>query len=488
MRKLWLILCCVLCLSACTEKVKDRQLPIALQEYQKHVNAAHANITPKTINSNAFLPYASNSKDYYQAMDYVIAHSAKTNGEQELTQKEAMQDVKDFFFTLKALYGKYPIYGQAQFQKAKQKIERQLKMYPKITKTALGRLLREQLAFIEDVHFQIDFEPLHTGYTIYCEQGVQYQRKAYVKKGDAYYDQSNQKRIVSIDKNKKLETYLKPLLHKDGCSSYQLFYQSRKEITQLRFCYEDGSERIVPMEEVDKMKPSEDILTKKTIQDVPYLHITKMIYPRTSDTYAQYAEDFLTGAAQFANKPLAILDLRGNPGGNAMLSYAWAHTYTKQRLSGYGTRILRLPLHDEKFKQLMEEETNQSLASLLEDGNYQKHAPVLYIEEPYLKEKLITNKNMLLVLQDETSASASEMLIDELHTMENVIFIGMPSAGAVSGSAMSSFYLDKSGLQIVFGNMYGDFPETYAKEYRGIAPDIWVSGRDALRYVEELLK
>ena len=72
--------------------------------------------------------------------------------------------------------------------------------------------------------------------------------------------------------------------------------------------------------------------------------------------------------------------------------------------------------------------------------------------------------------------------------MENVIFIGMPSAGAISGSAMTSFYLDKSGLQIMFGNLYGDFPETYASEYQGIAADIWVQGKDVLKYVKELLK
>ena len=100
---------------------------------------------------------------------------------------------------------------------------------------------------------------------------------------------------------------------------------------------------------------------------IPYLHITKMIYPRASDTYAQYAETFLARAAQFSQKPLAILDLRGNPGGNAMLSYAWSHSYAKQRLSGYGARMLRLPLHEQKFKQLMDEKTDQSLASLLED-------------------------------------------------------------------------------------------------------------------------
>ena len=309
-----------------------------------------------------------------------------------------------------------------------------------------------------------------------------------MKKKDGYYDQSNQKRIVQIHKDADLATYLKPVLHKDGSISYQLFYRSRKNITHLSMRYADGSERKVAMEKVEQMKRSEDILTEKIVQGIPYLHITKMIYPRASDTYAQYAETFLARAAQFSQKPLAILDLRGNPGGNAMLSYAWSHSYAKQRLSGYGARMLRLPLHEQKFKQLMDEKTDQSLASLLEDGNYQKHDNLLYIEKPYMGKKLIKNKSILLVLQDETSASASEMLMDELHTMENVIFIGMPSAGAISGSAMSSFYLDKSGLQIMFGNLYGDFPETYASEYQGIAPDIWVQGKDVLKYVKELLK
>ena len=38
------------------------------------------------------------------------------------------------------------------------------------------------------------------------------------------------------------------------------------------------------------------------------------------------------------------------------------------------------------------------------------------------------------------------------------------------------------------GNLYGDFPETYASEYQGIAADIWVQGKDVLKYVKELLK
>lgn len=202
-----------------------------------------------------------------------------------------------------------------------------------------------------------------------------------------YYDQSNQNALCKSRMMQILQAYLKPVLHKDGSTSYQLFYRSRKNITHLSMRYADGSERMVAMEKVEQMKPSEDILTERTVQGIPYLHITKMMYPRTSDTYAQYAETFLASATQFSQKPLAILDLRGNPGGNAMLSYAWSHSYAKQRLSGYGTRVLRLPLHEQKFKQLMDEETDQSLASLLEDGNYQKHDNLLYIEKPYMGKK-----------------------------------------------------------------------------------------------------
>lgn len=125
-----------------------------------------------------------------------------------------------------------------------------------------------------------------------------------MKKKDGYYDQSNQKRIVRIHKDADLAAYLKPVLHKDGSISYQLFYRSRKNITHLSMRYADGSERKVAMEKVEQMKRSEDILTEKIVQGIPYLHITKMIYPRASDTYAQYAETFLARAAQFSQNRL----------------------------------------------------------------------------------------------------------------------------------------------------------------------------------------
>ena len=56
MRKLWVCLCCVLCLSACTAKVKDEKVPQVLQEYKKYVNAAHAQIIPNPIQTDAFSP------------------------------------------------------------------------------------------------------------------------------------------------------------------------------------------------------------------------------------------------------------------------------------------------------------------------------------------------------------------------------------------------------------------------------------------------
>lgn len=54
MRKLWVCLCCVLCLSACTAKVKDEKVPQVLQEYKKYVNAAHAQIIPNPMQIDAF--------------------------------------------------------------------------------------------------------------------------------------------------------------------------------------------------------------------------------------------------------------------------------------------------------------------------------------------------------------------------------------------------------------------------------------------------
>ena len=63
------------------------------------------------------------------------------------------------------------------------------------------------------------------------------------------------------------------------------------------------------MEIVEQMNRNEDILTEKIVQGIPYLHITKMIYPRACDTYAQYGETFLARAAQFSQKPVSYTHL-----------------------------------------------------------------------------------------------------------------------------------------------------------------------------------
>ena len=72
-----------------------------------------------------------------------------------MTQKEALQDVEDVFFTLKALYGKYPIYGDARFQEAKQMVDKQIKKYAKIKKTVLGEVLRKQLSLSKMFIFKL---------------------------------------------------------------------------------------------------------------------------------------------------------------------------------------------------------------------------------------------------------------------------------------------------------------------------------------------
>ena len=100
-------------------------------------------------------------------------------------------------------------------------------------------------------------------------------------------------------------------------------------------------------------------------------------------------------------------------------------------------------------------------------------------------EKQIKNDTLLFVLQDDQTASAAEHLIDRLHSLDHVAFIGTPTAGMLRGSSFLTVYLKHSSLEVSFGNMLTQFSDSYAKEYYGIEPDIWTNDASAL--VEQLL-
>jgi hypothetical protein len=97
----------------------------------------------------------------------------------------------------------------------------------------------------------------------------------------------------------------------------------------------------------------------------------------------------------------------------------------------------------------------------------------------YPSDKTIKNENMLIVLINRNTGSGAEYMIDYLHHLENVLFIGMPSAGMANGSTLGEMALQNSNISFSFGNIWRQANPVYFKEGRGYLPDLWMENVEA---------
>lgn len=72
--------------------------------------------------------------------------------------------------------------------------------------------------------------------------------------------------------------------------------------------------------------------------------------------------------------------------------------------------------------------------------------------------------------------SAGEGLVHALTNVENTLIIGANTAGAFSGTNLSTFQLPYSGLPFSFGQHLICWNTDYFREGYGLAPDIYLTG------------
>ncbi len=415
----------------------------------------------------------SSLQNYWSALDYALNNQHASSPSRTLTRKEAREDTQALFAMLRELYGCYAYFNQDNaFAQAEEAILQDIAQLRKLDYMAYRSSIRTHLQFLEDQHFLIDQTPLKRAMVTVTMQ------EPFEKKADGFYFKN--KRVTAIDEETKLETVLKEdALHAGRYVYYQKTNEQKKEITLHFANKETQRQRVAPL----ATHHADKAILEKDIHGVPYVHTARMFY---AESEKEKADAFLETAEKFKESKAAILDLRGNSGGDLLVAEAWYRIFANTTAGGHLQTLLKLPLREplleEKFQS---KRTGQSL-SALRKGEDWKQQDVLH----YMVERGVTqqkkNDTLLFVLQDDQTASAAEHLIDRLHSLDHVVFIGTPTAGMLRGSSFLTVYLKHSSLAVSFGNMLTQFPDSYAKEYYGIEPDIWTNDASAL--VEQLLQ
>ena len=429
-----------------------------MEELMMEVNAEHQEVEKGTINASQ---YVGDLVDQDLRWSYYPKENmAEYDSEKILTQQQAIEDVTYLFDAFHDCYGPYEYFGGAEvFDAVEETIKAELQTKETLIAADLEQILLENLAFIKDGHFNINNK---SPYMIKIP--FFFREIAFVKTEEGYqaidgrkvesvegYDNLDELMKRSISPEGKLVYY--PVLLKDNDPSIRLdLPQSCKETLIVHYTNKTTQElKAEPFQiysETFFKTPEEyQVVTSRQNGEIPVFQFNEFDL--------DYEEEISEGAKVLKEAPIAILDLRSNRGGSALIAEDWISKYAN-------TLVL----------------TNRKIIDT-------KTGEFLRNEE----DKWIENPNILIILSGKYSASASEMLIDCVYNLENVLIIGENTMGAVLGGG-GNIYLPSSAIKVGVGNglMSLQTEGDYFEELRGFYPDIWVPAGEAEELAVKLIE
>ena len=210
------------------------------------------------------------------------------------------------------------------------------------------------------------------------------------------------------------------------------------------------------------------------IHEVPVITIRIMGFLH-DPVFGPYSTKFLNLADDVRDEPVVIVDVRSNMGGLPLLPMMWLYNFLGEVVPTNYIAITHMNTD-------MEHITHQTwiysaftctFSAAERIGDYH----VLSFATP---RRIVPNEQLIILLTDRLSASASESFTDALFNVENTLIIGQNTMGALLTDGMSiPIFLPNSGATFAFGRSLNVLPYGHAPEGIGIAPDIWVND-DAL--------
>lgn len=429
-----------------------------MEEVLAEVNAEHQEVEKGTINASQ---YVGDLVDQDLRWSYYPKeNTAEYDPEKILTQQQAVEDVTYLFDAFHDCYGPYEYFGGAEvFDAVEETIKEELQTKETLIAADLEQILLENLAFIKDGHFNINNK---SPYMIKIP--FFFREVAFVKTEEGYqaidgrkvesvegYDNLDELMKRSISQEGKLVYY--PVLLKDNDPSIRLdLPQSCKETLIVHYTNKTTQElKAEPFQiysETFLKTPEEyQVVTSRQNGEIPVFQFNEFDL--------DYEEEISEGAKVLKKAPIAILDLRSNRGGSALIAEDWISKYANTLV------LMNRNIIDTKTGEFLRNE----------------------------EDKWIENPNMLIILSGKYSASASEMLIDCAYNLENVLIIGENTMGALLGG-QGSTCLPSSAVKVGVGNglMSLQTEGDYFEELRGFYPDIWVPAGEAEELAVKLIE
>lgn len=450
-------------------------------------------------------PYESVSRE--EATDYIqdIQHTAR--GEElprdllaidvevktplRISRERAIEDVERLFYLLKYGWCGYGYFSnQGDFGLAKKNILTELGAKSSWSPKNLSELIYQNLDFVHDCHLRIGDNVLcrHKDFWYESDLEVRITSDGYIMSLDG-----SEYRVLSVNGETPYR-YLFPSLNAEGSPVYRLGVLSYDHPGPLSLILQNGPEQMQREFDLESSEfHSDEIFGEERIGGIPVIRARSF-----GDYYrGKELDEFLETANRYKGEPYLILDLRQNSGGNTNWPKGWVTRFTGHKpafililseLTNRTTMMGRKNTFDLMLSSYPDEEANWVMSQIstytLRARSYDNPSVEpswSSIQFPFLR--WIPNETTLIVIIDRNVASAGEGMIMYLYgQVQNVIFVGENSRGALTFGQVSNHRLPNSKLMLTLPIKLNVPPDLIFREERGYEPDLWVPAEHALNY------
>ena len=393
-----------------------------------------------------------------------------------LTYEEAKEDIDYLFRLLRYSYGPYAYMGGDEiFNNAKTTIISEIEGKDTIKCYDFTNILRKNLTFIKDAHFGMSHNNIEVN-NDYDGQVYYVGKEEFFKDSKGYYKLVEKKKYYAneINKDKDIEKYIKMSINAEGKLVYNvaiLREWSRNSLMSIPVSYIKGQDIIE--ESIDlsmlslKYRNKFDPFEYRIENNIPIAKIGAM-HDVTPGSSAQ--DNFVNTAKEMKEYPISIVDLRGNTGGFSTAGLNWTVEYTGSGYGVYGA-----------FAQVDSKMTREIQTQVV---GKMPQFPFSTIQREAKISERVENDKLLFILIDKYVGSATEIFLENLINVDNVVLVGTNTMGCRI-SNIFNYKLNNSNIEVSFGDKLYLTPYGEDFEYKGFQPDILVESDKAL---DRLLK
>lgn len=406
-----------------------------------------------------------------------------------ISLSEAIEDVEYMFNVLKYAYPGYEYFGgDKTFLSAKDKILNNLSSFnEEITLDTLFNTITTNMDFIQDGHFYIytdknSYDPCKEYYYLNNED------MQINKDGNRFYTiNGNEKYYIdSINGDKNIDDYIKPALSQDGSIVYNLGITYPDRYKSVDVIFKSSKKTItknIPL--LYKFPKQLDNVgyEKYEIGGTSIVKNRRMLPMSYDDKIHDELDDFVESAKELKNEEIFILDIRNNLGGISNYPMGWYENFTGKKPSSENffaklntKTIYNLFLNIENKSDIPNHELSDEVKSKLSGKGKKLVNGAWYTG--YCTENRFDNEPLVIVLINNNVASAGEEFVSYLRTLNNVLFIGTNTSGAVLIGSNTSWYLPNSNIAINSGTNINLPPTMENMDGKGFYPDLWVNSED----------